>query len=187
VTKNAVLAIAAYERACDQGGVRACNSAYAKGEGLPKDPEKARALYEKGCQERSPGWDACKSLGAAFEKGLGGPKDAARAAEIYERGCAQGGCLRAGQIWEKGEGGVKADPDRALKAYEKGCKQFSSEKDTCVAFGKAAEKKDKEQAKAFYADHCTRMREKWSCDAAKRLGATGLPEPFKSAPAAKKN
>lgn len=187
VTKNPLLAIAAYERACDQGGARACNSAgvlYAKGDGLPKDPAKARALYEKGCPEKAPGWDACKSLGEALEKGLGGAKDMARAAEIYERGCMNEGCLRAGQIWEKGEGGLKADPDRALKAYEKGCRQLSDQP-TCSAWGKLLEKKDKEQAKAMYADHCTRMKAKWSCDDAKRLGATGLPEPFKTQPATK--
>ncbi|MCC6553066.1 MAG: sel1 repeat family protein [Polyangiaceae bacterium] len=183
LTKNPVLAIASYSRACDLGGARACNSAgvlYAKGDGLPKDPAKARELYTRGCHDKMIGWDACKSLGEAFEKGLGGPKDMAKAAEIYELGCMNGACLRAGQIWEKGEG-VKADPDRAIAAYGKGCKQ-TSDTTICMAQGKLLEKKDKDQAKAFYTDHCMRMKEKETCDAAKRLGATGLPEPFKKPP-----
>lgn len=196
VNKNPVAAIAAYEQACDKGGARACNSGgvlYAKGEGLPKDPAKARALYEKGCPEKSPGWDACKSLGEAMEKGVGGPKDVARAAEIYERGCMNGGCLRAGQIWEKGEGGVKPDPERALAAYEKGCNR-ANDKDACKAYGKLLEPRDKAKALAFWTDYCNRMGtvEKWACAESKRLGGTGAPDKgakgpiFPSAPPPKK-
>jgi TPR repeat protein len=189
VLENPVLAIAAYERACDQGGRRACHSAgvlYAKGEGVPEDLARARSLYEKGCPEKgAAGWDACKSLGEALEMGLGGPKDPALAAEVYERGCMMGGCLRAGQMWENGEG-VQANPERALAAYEKGCRQSSMDTAVCVAQGKLLEKKDRELAKAFYADHCARMRERWSCDEARRLGATDLPEPIKRSPATKR-
>lgn len=187
VNKNPVAAIAAYEQACDKGGARACNSGgtlYAKGEGLPKDPAKARALYEKGCPEKSPGWDACKSLGEAMEKGVGGAKDMAKAAEVYERGCMKGGCLRAGQIWEKGEGGVKPDPERALAAYEKGCNR-TSDKDACKAYGKLLEGKDKAKALAFWTDYCNRMglSEKWACAESKRLGGTGVRDPnWKPAP-----
>lgn len=169
--KDGVKAIAAYRRGCSLGDMRACNAAgsvYGEGDGVPKDVAKAYAFFEKGCPEKGFGAEACMSLAAMYEKGTGIPKDMARAAALYEKVCGSGGCLRAAEIWQRGDG-VTADPARAFSLYEKACTQWG-EKKACDAFGPVLERKDKERARAFYADQCARTQDKAACASLKRLG-----------------
>jgi TPR repeat protein len=169
--KDGAKAIAAYEHGCNLGEMRACNavgSVYAEGDGVPRDVAKAYAAFAKGCPEKGFGAEACMSLAAMYEKGTGIPRDMARAAALYERVCGTGGCLRAAEIWQRGEG-VPADPARAFSLYEKACVQWS-EKRACDAFGPLLEAKDKERARTFYADQCSRTQDKAACASHKRLG-----------------
>ncbi|WP_437820125.1 SEL1-like repeat protein [Sorangium sp. So ce1078] len=169
--KDGVKAIKAYQRGCTLGDMRACNAAglvYAEGDGVPRDVAKAYSFFEKGCPEKGFGADACMSLAGLYEKGTGIPKDMPRAAALYEKVCGSGGCLRAAEIWQRGDG-VKADPARAFSLYEKACTQWG-EKKACDAFGPLLEGKDKERARAFYADQCARTQDKAACASLKRLG-----------------
>ncbi|WP_437760107.1 SEL1-like repeat protein [Sorangium sp. So ce1389] len=169
--KDGVKAIAAYRRGCTLGDMRACNAAgsvYGEGDGVPRDVAKAYSFFEKGCPEKGFGAEACMSLAAMYEKGTGIPKDMARAAALYEKVCGTGGCLRAAEIWQRGDG-VPADPARAFSLYEKACMEWR-EKKACDAFGPLLETKDKERARAFYTEQCTRTQDKAACASQKRLG-----------------
>lgn len=176
VTKNGQAALTAYGRACAYGGLRACHSGamlYMKGDGVTKDEKEARALLERGCPEKgSTGLDACRTLGNLYEKGEGGvKKDPARAADVYVRGSQFG---LAADLFEKGATG-KADPDKALELHKKNCQTWGSSengKKSCASAGRLLEKKDKAQAKDFYADLCQRLGsvEKQYCAAYKKLG-----------------
>ncbi|KYF66312.1 Sel1 repeat protein [Sorangium cellulosum] len=169
--KDGGKALVAYTRGCALGDMRACNAAgsvYAAGDGIPRDVAKAYSFFEKGCPETGFGADACMSLAAMYEKGTGIPKDMARAAALYEKVCGSGGCLRAAEIYQRGDG-VKADPARAFSLYEQACTQWR-EKKACDAFGPLLESKDKERARAFYADQCARTQDKAACASLKRLG-----------------
>lgn len=173
--KDAPKALAAYTRACSYGGARACHTAalmLKSGDGVPKDPSASIAMLQKGCDPKSPGWDACFALGEAYEQGEGTTKNMPLAAEIYERGCMKGGCRRAGEIWEKGIG-VKADPKKALELFTRACHNGGDVK-ACERQGAILEKSDKPKALAFYADICGRMGSapeyKSLCDHATKLG-----------------
>ena len=58
---------------------------------------------------------------------------------------------------------------RAFSLYEQACVQWG-EKKACDAFGPLLEKKDKERARAFYAEQCARTQDKAACASQKRLG-----------------
>ncbi len=61
---------------------------YRRGDGVPKDLAKARALYEPAADAGAV--VACRELGKMLERGQGGPKDPDRARELYERAAELG-------------------------------------------------------------------------------------------------
>jgi TPR repeat protein len=85
-------------RGCDLGDPTACNNlaeAYATGFGVPRDPARAAALYERcandfrsGCERGAA--DDCYMLGHAYTRGLGVAADPSLAATAQERACALG-------------------------------------------------------------------------------------------------
>lgn len=175
VRKDSEAAVTAYGRACAFGGMRACHSAavmYMKPDGVKKDEARGLALLRRGCPDKGPaGWDACRALGELHHKGeAGAKKDLAQAADYYARGLWHG---KAGEIHEKGING-KPDLDKALELYKKGCQTMGSGegKDACFAAGRMIAKKDKAEAKTFYADLCQRLGPgvKGYCDEYKKLG-----------------
>ncbi len=175
VKKDGAAAVTAYGRACAFGGLRACHSAgmmYLKGNGVDKDEKQGLALLERGCPNKgSAGIGGWRALGDMYAKGGGGvKKDLSRAASYYSRG---GDHAKAGALYEKGAGG-KADLEKALESYKTGCQRSGGGqgRQACAKAGRMLEKKDKAQAKEFYADLCKRLGrvEKQYCAAFKRLG-----------------
>ena len=73
-----------------QSPLAACaerEAALLHGIGLPKDPRRARLLYE---QVRTAMPVMCGNLAGLYLRGQGGPKDARRAAGLYRTGCDAG-------------------------------------------------------------------------------------------------
>lgn len=67
-----------------------------KGEGGPRDFEKGRQSFERGCN----GGNAlgCASLGFLYESGAGVKTDLASAAALYEQSCKAGSDLGCEQL-----------------------------------------------------------------------------------------
>jgi hypothetical protein len=185
--QNPEKAFAAYTKGCDGGSALSCHavgSMIARGLGSAADPVRARGYFQRACNENLRGWDACQTLGDWYEQGKGGPKDLGKAAEAFGYGCARGQCARAGAIYEKGVNG-KPDPALALEMYHKGCQSWSHQA-ACEGEIRLTAKTDKEKAKAQALKACTEQNREWACAAAKKLGATSVPEakksPFKESP-----
>ncbi|MDQ3032073.1 MAG: sel1 repeat family protein [Myxococcota bacterium] len=75
-------------RAGDADSMAWLGDRYRLGEGVPRDVERARALYEQGVAGRSV--DACRELGRMHEEGNGVPVDDERARQLYERAAEMG-------------------------------------------------------------------------------------------------
>jgi TPR repeat protein len=97
VAKDAARAAEHYRRACDAG--RFCGGlalAYANGDGVAKDDERAAALFARVQQDRllsceKGDADDCFRLGASFREGrLGETKDLSRAEASFGRACELG-------------------------------------------------------------------------------------------------
>jgi TPR repeat protein len=58
------------------------------GVGVPRDPARARALFEVACAEEPGAW--CARLAEAYRAGEGGPVDAEKAAALRALACADG-------------------------------------------------------------------------------------------------
>jgi hypothetical protein len=92
------------------------------GQGVPKDPARARPIAERACSSGT--LRACNVLALLFEHGDGGPKDEARAVELYERACSGGelrACANLASVRREGRLGQPRDPSRAAELYEKAC------------------------------------------------------------------
>ena len=123
------------ETACDGGVVDACvelASAYDQGRPggafLPRDPGRARSLFEKA---RRFGEEACEkgdlrgcgSLAWLYTTGSGVARDLARAARLVQKGCDGGDltlCRRLGNIYASGAG-VARDTQKARQLLERAC------------------------------------------------------------------
>jgi TPR repeat protein len=114
----------ALERHCASGAGAACErlaELWEKGDGVPEDPEKARAFYGKAC-DSGRAW-SCGKAGWYLRWGKGGAPDPAAAARLFERGCDGGNgwsCNALGEMVRDGEG-VPKDARRALSLFEKAC------------------------------------------------------------------
>lgn len=106
-------------RECDGGRLAACTDLgqrYRGGDGVPRDPERGVALYEKAC-----GGDelrACALLGGALT-----PTDPTRARTLTTRACDGGnviGCFNLGYLHAHGLGGSQSF-DEAARLYERAC------------------------------------------------------------------
>jgi hypothetical protein len=83
-----------------------------KGMGVPQDPARAFALFQRSCDR---GWArGCGALGECYRQGEGTTPDPAKALENYEKGCRGGharSCFNAALMYRRGLGGP---PDEAL-------------------------------------------------------------------------
>src|SRR5262249_7382532 len=78
-------------RACDASQYRSCVGlayAYATGKGMPKDPARASALYDRACKGGL--LVGCVNLGVAYAQGAGVPQDLSTAKGLFERACESG-------------------------------------------------------------------------------------------------
>ena len=115
-------ALASYKKAFELGNTRALHalgSMYDNGEGVEKDPARARFYYEIAAEMKFA--PAIVSLGVQQERGIGGEKDPAKAFDLYRRAADLGEARavnKLGELTEKGLG-VAADPKQARALYEK--------------------------------------------------------------------
>lgn len=121
------------EQLCSEGEGRACQSAgYALIEREPTDVERARPLFERGCEL---GRDmACHNLGYLHERGLLEDSDRDVAFRSYKKACDNGlmmACTNLGVMY--GTEGAYHDEAKALQIFERVCK--SGDTDACTDVG----------------------------------------------------
>jgi len=110
---------------CDVGDQASCAvlaAALVNGQGVPKDPARARPIAERACSDGK--LRACNVLALLLEHGEGGPKDEARAVELYDRACSGDelrACANLASVRLQGRLGQPRDPARAGTLYEKAC------------------------------------------------------------------
>jgi TPR repeat protein len=61
---------------------------YLRGEGVPKDLNRAAGLFKRACD--AGGSVGCLDLGSMYLRGEGVPKDRNRAADLFEKACNAG-------------------------------------------------------------------------------------------------
>jgi tetratricopeptide (TPR) repeat protein len=115
-------ALASYKKAFELGNTRALyalGAMYDNGEGVDKDPARARFYYEIAAEMKFA--PAILSLGLQQERGLGVARDVAKAYALYQRAADLGDARamsRMGELTEKGLG-VAPDAKKARALYEK--------------------------------------------------------------------
>lgn len=115
-------ALASYKKAFELGNTRALyalGAMYDNGNGVEKDPARARFYYEIAAEMKFA--PAIVSLGIQQERGIGGEKDPVKAYSLYQRAAELGdgrAVNRLGELTEKGTG-VAANPRQARALYEK--------------------------------------------------------------------
>jgi TPR repeat protein len=100
---------------------------YAEGQGVRKDPARARQIQESACHQHEQ--QSCSELARLLEEGNGGPRDALRAAQLYASACDHdifGACLNLGMMYRGkarlyGTAGLQEDLPRARELFEKAC------------------------------------------------------------------
>jgi len=160
---------------CKLGWSDACLDAgtrYWSGNGAPKLPTRAEALFERACPEELPdrALDSCVPLARDFRAGARGlPKDAGRSLEYLTRSCRRGGmgaCQDLAEMAVRGEG-APANPQRAIELYRLACDQDSPT--ACMAWAGLSQATDKEGAKAVYERYCRGSLVE-ACEGFKKLG-----------------
>lgn len=122
VEKNEAEGQALLTKSCDGGDLPACDDLgvlHAEGVGVPRTPDKAKALFEKACTGSRFG-RGCVHLGELYEKGGAVTKDATPTLGLYERSCPGLGCFPAAALYESGRDGTRKDLEKAAVLYERG-------------------------------------------------------------------
>jgi len=123
--QNYDAALTNYKKAFELGSVRALftlGTLYDHGEGVDRDPARARFYYEIAAQKKFA--PAIASLGLLYETGTGVTQDAAKAYELYQRAADLGdaGAInKMGELTEKGLG-VARNVKSARALYERSAK-----------------------------------------------------------------
>jgi hypothetical protein len=112
------------EEACGRGVGAACaraGTAHQNALGIPKNHERARELFERGCTLKHA--ESCRSGGMAFERGTG--HDSKRAAALYASGCDLGDAPSCRKLRSFVDGGAldAEAQDKATAALETACKK----------------------------------------------------------------
>ncbi|MFL0669956.1 MAG: SEL1-like repeat protein [Erythrobacter sp.] len=104
-------------RLCDKGDSPSCfivGQSYTVGDGVPRDPERARAFYLKACDGGFA--EGCSSAGVPLIQQGTVPADHARAAALFRRACdgrSPSGCYWLGVVHANGMG-VAVDTQTAI-------------------------------------------------------------------------
>jgi tetratricopeptide (TPR) repeat protein len=123
--RNYDAALTNYKKAFELGSVRALftlATTYDRGDGIERDPARARFYYEIAAQKKFA--PAIANLGALYETGTGVPQDSAKAYELYRQAADLGDARAAnkmGELTEKGLG-VAPNAKSARALYEKSAK-----------------------------------------------------------------
>jgi len=124
--RNDALAAQWYERAAEQGHVKAQNNIgmlYEQGRGVDEDASLAVAWYRRAADHGLA--TAQSNLARMYDRGLGVAQDEAEATVWYRRAAEQGHAqaqYRLGRMFDKGTG-VPSDLDKAAKWYRRAAKQ----------------------------------------------------------------
>ncbi len=149
---------------CDKGHGGSCNNLgvmATRGDGVPKDPKRAEALFEKACAAGEP--NGCVNRAQMYDEGYT-EEDAALATDLYRRACEAGSMLGCYQ-WGLVVMGSEKEDERARgeKLIERACK--GGHRTACTANGSDA------QRAAIFAEACERG-ELNGCDAAAYLAVS---------------
>jgi TPR repeat protein len=167
-TKSGTRAVDYYRRGCNLGYAPACNelaAIWTDGRGVSSDATGAAEVLTRTCSAGIA--KSCGYLGGLYARGAGVDKDPAKAKELLEKGCAAAApdpeaCGTLGALQE-----ADKDVEKASASYDKACK--GKDLKACARLGALLEKTDKAKAKEHYADVCARLKDKPSCDRAKKL------------------
>lgn len=158
-----------YAKGCELGDGSSCNDlgvAYARGQGVAKDRERAHAFYEQACKAKLD--LGCLNYGRSLN--AAGRPDEAR--PYTQAACDKGladGCYELGVAALRG---APTDAVRALDAFKKGCEAADPSADACGAMGViyaqgfAPIPADLAKAEALFSSAC----EKGSFESCKNLG-----------------
>jgi TPR repeat protein len=111
-----------FEEAMEEGNTSAMHrlaKMYYNGNGMERNPTKAKALYEKGCELGDS--DCINSLGVMYYNGDGVPQDHKKSFEFHQLGASMGNircCYNLGMLYHKGRG-VEMDFDKAIEFYSR--------------------------------------------------------------------
>jgi hypothetical protein len=177
VPKDEKKAISIWERGCKSGGVMSCyaiGSRYQTGSAGTKDPQLAKAYYERACSAEIRGWPTCFALGQMYEDGDGVPKDYAKAVEAYERILGYKDTMqRALKLLDAGGPNLTPDANRAGLLHAKACERaydlsVEPAKTSCAKGMAILDKRGGDEAKNFYATMCMVHGEMSFCTKAKK-------------------
>jgi hypothetical protein len=169
-------------RACDEEHYRSCVGlayAYATGAGVPRDVDRATALYDRAC--RGGLIVGCVNLGVAYAQGSGVPQDLATAKGLFERACQSGppndaavpvACVDDGVMLQLGLVG-EPDIQQAAALYHRAC--AGGFVPACTKEALALWDQDRERAEALLSHACL-ARNARACRAIAQARA-GAPEP----------
>lgn len=114
-TDAAAAAAELYQKTCSTQQPDPClklGRRYDTGDGVPKDPAKAAALYGTACDAGAETVQACHWLAWLLMKGEGVPKDKAKAVALYTKACDGGyanGCYMLALFYNEGKELAKDD------------------------------------------------------------------------------
>src|SRR5262249_19402695 len=130
-------ALEALKKSCDKGAFADCfklATQYARGEGAPRDLDKASGFYKKACEGKVA--QACFDFAALLRGGAEKvKKDVPRAVLLYEQACDGGvaqGCAVLGEMYESGKE-VEMHLGKAGEFHERACTEGMSA--SCGALG----------------------------------------------------
>lgn len=126
VTADSNEAISYYQKAVDAGWLDAASMfAYQLASGsLPKDPQRAKGLYEQAIQNGST--EAIYRLGELLYDGDPAVRDEARAVKLFRQAAdldESDGWWRLGLAYENGRGGLAANEAEAFRCYQRAAEQ----------------------------------------------------------------
>ena len=171
-------AVQYFYKACMGRELTGCNNlglAYAKGEGVSRNPVQAFTLFQYACSQKLN--SACANLGASYSLGDGVKQNKRRAVALFKRTCKKGdlgSCYNLGVHYAKGMGVIK-NARRAVSLYEKACAADKAEAcnnlSIMVDDGRGV-KKDRRRAINLFRIGCT-LQSAESCFSLGRAYQTG--------------
>ncbi len=123
--RDPVKAYEYYQKACslfDGEGCRLIAQLYRNGEGVARDSKRSHEFFERGCKTGH--LPSCHQVAVDLYQAVGTTRDLTKALNYYENACGGGfakSCNEVGFLYDKGEGGVKQDKQKAAQSFEKGC------------------------------------------------------------------
>lgn len=141
--------------ACEAGLAQACAAwgrAWEDGRGVPRDVQKARALYQRACEGGS--GLGCNNLGIFHFRGIATKQDGPASTALYARACALGyeyGCVNHANAVAEGRG-VPKDVAYARATWRRACPHNDM---ACRLLANLVAKDDVHQAIAIGVEGCS--------------------------------